>query len=82
MATIEEMYRIWSLKPDHAKICLRDALKYAENDGRCYIEEHDICRCIYWRVADYIIIYLTDDEDFEVDMLTDDEMYDLIIEEV
>lgn len=64
------------------------ALRDAENDGKSYNDFYippilnrslwESCTC--WRVGDYIITYLTDDEGFEVDMLTDEMMYDLIIE--
>lgn len=37
--------------------------------------------CTYWIVGDCIVTYLTDDEDFNATMLSDDMMDELIIEE-
>lgn len=58
------------------------ALRHAEDNGRhyngAYVKEKP---CTYWLVGNYIITYLTDDPDFNAEMLTDDMMDDLIIEE-
>lgn len=91
MATLKEMYRIWSLKPDHSKVCLRKALRYAEDNGECYnsvytvkddSDTYEIAGCTYWKVGDYEITYITDDLNFSARMLTEDMMNDLIIEKV
>lgn len=47
------------------------------NDG--YGANNELCTC--WMVGDYTVTYLTDDPDFNADMLTEDMMDDLIIEE-
>jgi len=47
------------------------------NDG--YGADNELCTC--WSVGDYTVVYLTDDEDFNAEMLTEDMMDDLIIEE-
>lgn len=60
------------------------ALRDAENNGwycngynGVYVKDE---LCTYWLVGDYIVTYLTDDPDFNADMLTEDMMDDLIIE--
>ena len=57
-------------------------LRDAEDNGRYYngMFGADNEACTYWVVGDYIVTYLTDDEDFDASMLTEDMMYDLIIE--
>ena len=61
---------------------LRCLMYNAENNGRRYSDvygEHDE-PCTFWVVGDYIIIYLTNNWEFHAGMLTEDMMYDLIIE--
>ena len=62
---------------------IRQALIIAEDDGLAYNGVFGAHRvpCTYWHVGDCIVTYLTDDEDFEASMLTEDMMDDLIIEE-
>lgn len=61
---------------------LYQALRDAENEGRCYNDFYKRKYCTSWRVGDYIIIYPSGYIDFNADMLTDDMMYDLIIEAI
>ena len=70
MATIEDL--------------IRQALRDAEDDCLVFMGTfgaHNV-PCTYWEVGDYIVTYLTDDEDFNATMLTEDMMDDLIIEEM
>jgi hypothetical protein len=62
---------------------LRLAMINAEDRGLVYNGGHRAHNepCTYWIVGDYIVTYLTDDEDFDATMLTEDMMDDLIIEE-
>ena len=56
----------------------------AEDNGACYngmYGAHNV-PCTYWVVGDYVISYMTDDDDFVASMLTEDMMDDLIIDEV
>lgn len=60
-------------------------LRHAEEDGRYYngyngVYVKDELRT-YWLVGNYVVSYLTDDPDFNADMLTEEMMDDLIIEE-
>ena len=62
---------------------LRCLMYNAENNRRRYNDgygEHNI-PCTFWIVGDYIIIYLTNNWEFHAGMLTEEMMYDLIIEE-
>ena len=63
---------------------LRCMMCNAEDNGRYYNGYNGVYvkdeLCTYWRVGDYVITYLTDDLDFNADMLTEDMMDDLIIE--
>ena len=55
----------------------------AEDNGHAYngmYGAHCVL-CTYWVVGDYIVTYMTDDQDFSASMLTEDMMDDLIIEE-
>ena len=65
MATIEDL--------------IRQVLCDAEDRGLVYNGASG-APCTYWVVGDYIVTYLTDDEDFFAEMLTDDMMDELIIE--
>ena len=66
------------------------ALRHAEEDGLCYNEMHGNNEwCTYWRVGNYLVTYITDDEylnsemqPVNTEMLTEDMIDDLIIEEV
>lgn len=62
---------------------LRQGMINAEDKGQFYNGTFgaDNEPCTYWVTDDYIVTYLTDDEDFDASMLTDDMMDDLIIEE-
>jgi hypothetical protein len=62
---------------------LRLAMINAEDRGLAYnsVFGMDSEPCTYWLVGDYIVTYLTDDEDFNAEMLTEDMMDELIIEE-
>ena len=62
---------------------IRQALMDAEDKGHCYngvfgVDEHP---CTYWITDDYIVTYLTDDPNFGVGLLTEDQTDDLIVEE-
>jgi len=57
------------------------ALYVAEDEGSCHNDYYGGKFCTCWRVGDYNIYYVTDDEDFSVTMLTEEMMDDLIIEE-
>ena len=62
---------------------IRQALRDAEDRGlACYsiFGAHNE-PCAYWVCGDYIITYLTDDETFNAEMLTEDMLDDLIFEE-
>ena len=70
MATIEE-------------VCIRQALMDAEDRGHAYngvYGAHNV-PCTYWIVGDHVITFMTDDQDFDASMLTEDMMDELIIEE-
>jgi hypothetical protein len=77
----------WDVQPyytlDESKHYLRYVMINAEDAWRYYNGVHGEYNkpCTYWMVGDYIITYLTDDEDFHARLLTDDMMDDLIIEE-
>lgn len=62
---------------------LKQALINAEDWGLAYSGGHGAHNvpCTYWLTEDHIVTYLTDDEDFSAEMLTEDMMDDLIIEE-
>ena len=62
---------------------LRLAMINAEDRGLAYnsVFGMDSEPCTYWIGDGYIVTYLTDDEDFNAEMLTDDMMDELIIEE-
>ena len=63
---------------------IRQALIIAEDNGLAYnggFGAHNV-PCTYWVVGDYIVTYMTDDEDFDASMLTEDMIDDLIIDEV
>lgn len=61
---------------------LYQALRDAEDSSMYYNDGYGaydkLCTC--WMVGDYTVIHLTDDPDFNADMLTEDMMDDLIIE--
>ena len=63
---------------------IRQALMDAEDRGDVYNGRYGAHRvpCTYWAVGDYIVTYMTDDQDFIASMLTEDMMDDLIIDEV
>jgi mRNA-degrading endonuclease YafQ of YafQ-DinJ toxin-antitoxin module len=67
MATIEKLRQALINAEDTGKVCKVTSGEYS--DPR-------IC----WIVGDFIIVYVTDDEDFNATMLTEDMMDDLIIE--
>ena len=92
MATIEDMVEVVNnVSPCRFSCVVTDllyqALRNAENNGwYCNgynggFGAHDET-CTYWLVGDYIVIYLTDDLNFNADMLTEDMLDDLIIEVV
>ena len=62
------------------------AMRDAEDSGLYYNGYNGVYvkdeLCTFWLVGNYTVIYLTDDPDFNTDMLTDEMMDDLIIEEV
>ena len=71
---------------DFVKNVVWYALRQAEDDGRyyngyngAYVKDEP---CTYWLVGDYVVTYLTDDPDFNAEMLTEEMMDELIIEEV
>jgi len=59
------------------------ALRQAEANGRRYNGYNGVYvkdeLCTYWLVGGYIVTYLTDDMDFNAEMLTEDMMDNLII---
>ena len=61
------------------------ALRQAEDNGRRYNGYNGVYvkdeLCTYWLVGDYIVTHLTDNLDFNAEMLTEEMMDDLIIEE-
>jgi len=70
---------------DFTKTVIWCALRHAEDKGMCfngyngvYVKDEP---CTHWLVGDYIVTYLTDDLDFNAEMLTEAMMDDLIIEE-
>jgi hypothetical protein len=73
-----EMCKVGDIKA----FILRRLLK-AEDNGKVYNGAFgaDKVPCTYWIVGDCIITYLTDDEYFNAEMLTEDMMDELIIEE-
>ena len=89
MATIEDMVEVVNnVSPCRFSCVVTDllykALRDAENNGwycngykGMYVKDE---LCTYWLVGDYIVTYLTDDPDFNADMLTEDMLDDLIIE--
>ena len=62
---------------------IRQMLIEAESKCQCYNGYFgaDDELCTYWVTDDYIITYLTDDPELGVDMLTEDQMDELIVEE-
>lgn len=62
---------------------IRQLMIEAETKGRYYNGAFgvDLLPCTYWLTDDYIITYITDDPVLCVDMLTEDQMDDLIVEE-
>ena len=66
------------------EVCIRQALMDAEDRGHTYNGLYGARNvpCIYWIVGDYIITFMTDDQDFSASMLTEDMFDDLIIDEV
>ena len=62
---------------------IRQALRDAEDSGMYFIGSFgmDSEPCTRWIVGDYMVTYLTDDGDFNAEMLTEDMMDELIIEE-
>ena len=62
---------------------IRQAMINAEDDGSVINGAFGPHRepCIYWVDSDFIIVYITDDETFNAEMLTEDMIDDLIIEE-
>lgn len=66
---------------DFTKTVIWYALRQAEGLGLCRNDYYEGKFCTCWRVGDYNIYYVTDDEDFSVEMLTEDMMDELIIEE-
>lgn len=90
MATIEDMVEVVNnVSPCRFSCVVTDllyqALRDAEDNGLycngygAYVKGS---LCTYWLVGDYIVTYLTDDLNFNADMLTEDILDDLIIEEV
>lgn len=57
------------------------ALYVAEDLGSCHNDYYEGKFCTCWEVGDYNIMYITDNEDFSIMMLTEEMMDDLIIEE-
>jgi hypothetical protein len=96
MATLKEMcdvvdsisidnpltYGVWPFPLNELKHYLKCVMIDAEDKGRyfngVYAEYNE--PCTYWKVGDYVIMYLTDDLGFHAGMLTEDMMDDLIIE--
>ena len=81
---IDEAEGIVPFHMSEAWYYLRCLMYNAENNRRRYNDgygEHNI-PCTYWLVGDYKVTYLTDDPDFNADILTEDMMDDLIIEVV
>lgn len=88
MATIEDMVEVVNNVSPCRFSCvvtglLHQALRNAERRGERHRGGYVVYDepCIYWLVGDYIIIYCTDDLNFSVEMLTEDDIDDLIIEE-
>lgn len=70
--------------PDVAKEIIWHILRHAESNGRRYNGYNGVYvkdePCTYWLVGDYIVTHLTDNLDFNAEMLTEDMMDELIIE--
>ena len=86
MATIEDMVEVVNnVSPCRFSCVVTDllyqALRDAENNGKCYNNFYEWKYCTCWKVGGYIITYPSGDVDFNADMLTEDMMDDLIIEE-
>lgn len=87
MATIEDMVEVVNnVSPCRFSCVVTDllhrALRDAEGRGRSHNGMDDDGTCYtYWMVGDYIVTYLTNDLNFNADMLTEDMMGNLIIEE-
>lgn len=89
MATIEDMVEVVNnVSPCRFSCVVTDllyqALRDAERRGRCQCGGNRINDepRTYWLVGDYIVTYLTDDLNFNADMLTEDMLDDLIIEAI
>ena len=78
MATDKELWQVLI-----SRALIRLVLINAEDDGRIYNGTFgaDNVPCTYWIVGNYIVTYITDDEDFDASMITEDMLDDLIIEE-
>ena len=65
------------------KVCIRQALRDAEDHGMYFIGAFGAGSepCTRWIVGDYLVTYLTEDADFNAEMLTEDMIGELIIEE-
>jgi len=71
------------------KSIMWQALRHAEERGQCYNETYGNSEwCTYWKVGNYLVAYITDDEylnsemqPVSTEMLTEDMMDELIIEE-
>ena len=97
--TLEDEKKGWSArtiwgKPGRfpgslVKSIMWQALRHAEEDGLSYNEMHGNNEwCTYWRVGNYLVSYVTDNEylnsemlPVNAEMLTKEMMDDLIIEE-
>lgn len=60
---------------------LYQAMRDAENDGQAFNGVDEEKSYIYWDVGDYLVSLITYNRVLSVEMLTEDMMYDLIIEE-
>lgn len=67
-----------------SEVCIRQALMDAEDKGLRYNGDLGAHQepCIYWVVGDYIITHITDDEEFEASMLTEDDIADLTMDKM
>ena len=97
MATLKEMSNVIDSIPIDSPIAcgvqpytlaeskhyLKRVMSNAEEEGMFYKGGYGVYNelCTFWIVGDYIITYLTDNLEFNAGMLSEDMMYDLIIEE-